>query len=141
MAVVLEVTERVEILSKARVLPIKLTAKLVVGPVKKVVELGVFSPEVPDLEILWVLEVLAVGPEFAVGATVAEVTAKANSKALFAEWQQLPLPFASQQNSPSGMTELLHWTTNLLAPDSPRQRALAIAIGGRVGYPCRIKGR
>ncbi len=92
--------------------------------VEKAVELGVLSPEMPELERLRKLDVLAVRPKFLVGATVAEVTATARSKALPAELQQLPLPFASQQNAPSGSTEFLHWTTNLLAPNSPCQRAL-----------------
>lgn len=121
VAVKVEGTELVEVLSKPWVVPGKLTAALMVSPVEKVVELRVLPPGMPELEGLWKLDVLAVGLEPAVGATVAEVTATAKSKALPADLQQLPLPFASQQNLPSGMGESSHWTTNLLAPRLPCQ--------------------
>jgi hypothetical protein len=140
VAVLVEGTELVKVLSKPLVALVEVTAELMSGPVDEVIELKVFPGKIPELEKVWKLDVLAVGPEFAVGDTVAEVTATAKSKALPAELQQLPLPFASQQNLPSSMVELWHWTTNLLAPISPVSE-YPRRKDGRERYPCRMKGR
>lgn len=140
VAVLVEGTELVKVVSKPLVALVEVTAELMSSLVDEVVEPKVFPRKMPELEEVWKLDMLSVGPAFAVGDTVAEVTATAKSKALPAESQQLPLPFASQQNLPSGIVELWHWTTNLLAPTLPVSE-YPHKKDGRERYPCRTKGR
>ena len=81
---------------------------------------------------------LAVAVAEGVAAT-AEETDLATSNLLLKEEQQFPVPVASQQKPPSGITESWHSTTNFFVPKIELEevfRQLSIRT-----YPCRMMGR
>lgn len=124
--VTVERTRCVEVPSSTRLVSTEVVSKLMVDSMEEMLglcslfELGALAADAelvgrPLEEMLELRSPL--GLEIADGfAAIAEETDGANSNLLLKEPQHVPVPVASQQKPPSGMTESWHSTTNLFGP-------------------------